>query len=94
MQAMCTALRRRLPESVRFTRPQGGFFVWLELPAGMDAGLLLPEAVARKVEFMPGTQFSSRGGLNNYLRLSFAYYETPELLEGVERLAGVIAEEG
>ncbi len=94
MQAMCAALRRRLPGSVRFTRPQGGFFVWLELPAGMDAGLLLPKAVARNVEFMPGAKFSSRASLKNFLRLSFAYYETPELLEGVERLAAVIAEFG
>jgi len=91
MLAMCAALRRRLPESVRFTDPQGGFFIWLALPEGMDASGLLAKAIERNVEFMPGTKFSSRGGLKNFLRLSFAYYETPELLEGVERLAGVIA---
>jgi DNA-binding transcriptional MocR family regulator len=92
MQAMCAALRRRLPESVRFADPAGGFFVWLALPDGMDAGLLLPNAVARNVEFMPGVKFSSLRGLKNFLRLSFAYYDTPDLLEGVERLAAVIGE--
>ena len=91
MQAMCAALRRRLPASVRFTDPAGGFFVWLALPENMDTGDLLAKAIARNVEFMPGIKFSSREGLKNCLRLSFAYYETPELLEGVERLAGVIA---
>jgi DNA-binding transcriptional MocR family regulator len=92
MLAMCAALRRRLPESVWFTDPQGGFFIWLALPDAMDAGGLLEKAIKQSVEFMPGFNFSSRQGLKNFLRLSFAYYETPELLEGVERLAGAIAE--
>lgn len=92
MQAMCAALRRRLPASVRFAEPAGGFFIWLALAEGMDAGGLLAKAVERNVEFMPGIKFSSRRGLKNFLRLSFAYYDTPDLLEGVERLAAVIAE--
>jgi DNA-binding transcriptional MocR family regulator len=92
MQAMCAALRRRLPESVQFTDPQGGFFIWLTLPEGMDAGDLLARAIERNVEFMPGFKFSSRQGLKNFLRLSFAYYDTPDLLEGVERLTAVIGE--
>jgi DNA-binding transcriptional MocR family regulator len=91
MQAMCAALRRRLPASVRFADPAGGFFIWLALPGGMDAAALLAKAIARNLEFMPGVKFSSRRGLKNFLRLSFAYYETPGLLEGVERLAAVIA---
>jgi len=91
MQAMAAALRRRLPESVRFADPQGGFFIWLELPAEIDAAGLLAKAIERSVEFMPGFKFSSRQGLKNCLRLSFAYYETADLLEGVDRLAAVIA---
>jgi 2-aminoadipate transaminase len=91
MLAMAAALRRRLPPSVRFVEPAGGFFIWLALPEGLDAGALLAKAIERKVEFMPGIQFSSRGELTNFLRLSFAYYETPDLLEGIERLAGAIA---
>ncbi len=91
MQAMCTALRQRLPGSVRFADPAGGFFIWLALAEGMDAAGLLAKAIERNVEFMPGFKFSSRQGLKNFLRLSFAYYDTPDLLEGVERLAAVIA---
>jgi 2-aminoadipate transaminase len=91
MQAMCAALRRRLPGSVQFADPAGGFFIWLALPEGMDAASLLAKAIERNVEFMPGFKFSSRQGLMNFFRLSFAYYDTPDLLEGVERLAGVIA---
>jgi DNA-binding transcriptional MocR family regulator len=90
MQAMCAALRAQLPAAVEFIEPCGGFFFWLALPEGMDAMRLLPAATARNVEFMPGVKFSSRDGLKNYLRLSFAYYDTPDLLEGVERLARVL----
>jgi len=91
MQAMCTALRRRLPESVQFADPAGGFFIWLALAEGMDAAGLLAKAIKRNVEFMPGYKFSSCEGLRNFLRLSFAYYDTPDLLEGVERLTAAIA---
>lgn len=90
MQAMSTALRSRLPASVRFAEPSGGFFIWLVLPENADTRQLLSKAVQRKVEFMPGSRFSSRQGLTNCLRLSFAYYDTPDLLEGIERLATVI----
>ena len=51
---------------------------------------LLAEARRYQVSFQPGAKFSSGPGLSNYLRLSFAYYEIEELLEGVSRLAQVI----
>jgi len=90
MQAMCSALRSRLPGSVQFTDPGGGFFIWLTLPDDTDTRELLSKAKKRNVEFMPGPRFSSRQELKNCLRLSFAYYDTPELMEGVERLSAVI----
>jgi DNA-binding transcriptional MocR family regulator len=90
MQTMGAALRSRLPASARFIDPAGGFFIWLSLPEGADTLDLLAKAKSRNVEFMPGSKFSSRQGLKNCLRLSFAYYDTPELLEGVERLAAVV----
>jgi 2-aminoadipate transaminase len=92
MQAMCAALRSELPASVRFTEPSGGFFIWLFLPEGRDTLELLPKAKERNMEFMPGSKFSSRQGLKNCLRLSFAYYDTPDLLKGIERLVAVIGE--
>lgn len=90
MQTMGAALRSRLPASARFIDPAGGFFIWLSLPEGTDTLDLLAKAKSRNVEFMPGSKFSSRQGLKNCLRLSFAYYDTPELLKGVERLAAVV----
>lgn len=91
MSAMCAALRERLPPGVAFTQPQGGFFIWVELPEGTDTQGLLPGARRENVEFMPGARFSGRQALKNCLRLSFAFYDTPELVQGVERLARVLA---
>ncbi|MBI5580771.1 MAG: PLP-dependent aminotransferase family protein [Deltaproteobacteria bacterium] len=92
MQAMCAALRSQTPESIRFSEPSGGFFIWLSLPEGRDALAILSKAKERNIEFMPGSKFSSRHGLKNFLRLSFAYYDTPDLLKGIERLVAVIGE--
>jgi DNA-binding transcriptional MocR family regulator len=92
MLAMCAALRRQMPESVGFMEPAGGFFIWLSLPEGGDTLEILPKAKERNIEFMPGPKFSSRQGLKNCLRLSFAYYDTPDLLKGIERLAAVIGQ--
>jgi len=92
MQAMCAALRSKLPASIQFKEPSGGFFIWLSLPEGRDTLEILLKARERNVEFMPGSKFSSRQGLRNCLRLSFAYYDTPDLLKGVERLVAVIGE--
>lgn len=90
LQALCRALDAAMPPGVAFETPAGGFFVWLKLPAEMDSRRLLEAARAAGVEFMPGPRFSSRGRLADRLRLSFAYYETPDLLRGVERLAGAM----
>jgi DNA-binding transcriptional MocR family regulator len=91
MQAMCAALREHLPGDIEFLTPEGGFFVWLSLPEAIEARVLLQAAKTRNVEFMPGPRFSSRGGLTHHLRLSFAFYDEPDLLQGIERLAAAIS---
>ncbi len=90
LAAMCAALREQLSGRIAFQQPEGGFFIWVKMPEGTDTGKLLRRARAKQVEFMPGPSFSSRQGLKNYLRLSFAFYDTPDLIQGVERLSGVI----
>ena len=83
------ALHRRLP-SISFIEPGGGFFVWLRFPDEVDTEALLVQARQHNVGFEPGISFSSQKGLRNYARLSFAYYDLPELEEGVDRLAHAI----
>ena len=82
--AMLEALERELPDS-RWSRPQGGYFVWLELPEGADAGALLERATAAGVTFVPGTDF---GGAPKTARVSFSFVSPDEIREGGRRLAG------
>ncbi|MFO7707487.1 MAG: PLP-dependent aminotransferase family protein [Desulfobacterales bacterium] len=90
MAAMCAALHEHLAGRIDFQQPKGGFFIWVKTPEGTDTRGLLRRAKARQVEFMPGNAFSSRQGLTNFLRLSFAFYDKPDLVKGVERFADAL----
>ena len=68
------------PEGVRFTRPQGGLFIWAELPEKIDAVSMLAAAVEKKVAYVPGTYFCVDGGHLNTIRLNFSN-STPEQIE-------------
>ena len=80
-----TALRQHLPK-LDFQASQGGYFLWLRLPNHVNANELRKKAPAFKVDFRPGTLFSSRSGLENYMRLCFIHYEEDAIKEGVLRL--------
>ena len=88
--ALSNALRELLPDSVRFVEPEGGFFIWLEFADRIDTVKMLAAARQHKVGFLPGIKFSGQNGLNNYARLSFAYFDVPELEEGARRLAKAV----
>jgi len=83
---LLTALRRRMPEGVTWTEPQGGFSLLLTLPEGLDARALLPRAVARGVVFTPGEAFFVDAGGERALRLSFSSVPHAQIDEGVRRL--------
>ena len=70
----------------RTSRPEGGYFLWLELE-GVDAGELLRRAEENGVTFVPGTDF---GGEPNTLRLAFSFVSPDEIAEGVSRLAAAL----
>jgi 2-aminoadipate transaminase len=86
LAVMDASLRRHLPQ-LTYAVPQGGYFFWVHLPDSMDALQLQDKAGAFKVGFRPGARFSSQGGLRDYLRLCFAFYESEEIEEGIKRLA-------
>jgi 2-aminoadipate transaminase len=86
--AMLEALERELPTS-RWSRPSGGYFIWLELPAGTDAGALLERADGAGVTFVKGTDF---GGPPQSARLAFSFVSPDEIHEGVRRLAALVGE--
>jgi 2-aminoadipate transaminase len=84
-QALAAALARELPEA-RFSPPQGGYFLWVELPPGTDVAALFEAAKERSVSFVKGTDFVLEGG-ENTLRLAYSGVTPPEIDEGVSRLA-------
>jgi 2-aminoadipate transaminase len=88
--AMLDALETEMPASVRWTRPAGGLFVWLTLPEGMDAEVLLEAAVAEGVAYVAGGPFHVDGGGANTMRLTFAKEDAVTIAEGVRRLGRVV----
>lgn len=89
--AMLAALARHMPAGVRWTRPEGGMFVWLTLPEGMDGADLLARSLAsEKVAFVPGRAFFADGSNGNTLRLSFSCASESMIDEGISRLGRLI----
>ena len=78
------------PEGVRFTRPQGGLFIWAELPEKIDTVQLLSSAVERKVAYVPGTYFCADGGHMNTLRLNFSNSTPDQIDTGMNALREII----
>jgi DNA-binding transcriptional MocR family regulator len=87
-QRLADALRRELPEA-RFVEPEGGYFMWVELPEGTDVAALEVAASERGVVFVKGTDFLLEGG-ENALRLAYSGVTPGEIDEGVARLADAV----
>jgi 2-aminoadipate transaminase len=91
-QTLCAALAEHLPDA-RFVAPEGGYFLWVDLPQGTDVNALFDAAAARGVQFVKGTDFVLEGSESS-LRLAYSGV-TPEQIEvGVRRLAEAYAEIG
>ncbi|GAA1784931.1 PLP-dependent aminotransferase family protein [Streptomonospora arabica] len=88
--AMLGALDTLMPAGTEWTRPDGGFFVWLTLPEGLDAKAMMPRAVNERVAYVPGTGFYASDEGRRSMRLSFCYPTCEQIREGVRRLVGVI----
>lgn len=88
---MLTALERHMPDSISWTKPEGGLFVWLTLPKDIDAAVLLERAIAEaKVAFVPGGAFFHDGSGSNTARLSYSLPSPVDIEDGVQRLANLI----
>lgn len=90
-QAMQESIRRFFPAEVTYTRPEGGMFLWAELPQGLVAIDLFELAVADKVVFVPGDPFYVRGQRHNTMRLNFSCSDTETIALGIERLGQAIS---
>jgi 2-aminoadipate transaminase len=89
-QAMLSAMDRYFPGDVRWTRPEGGLFLWVELPERISAETLFEKAVAERVAFVPGTSFFACQAKLNFLRLNFSNAQPEMIEEGIKRIATVL----
>jgi DNA-binding transcriptional MocR family regulator len=87
---MSEAVLRYFPAGTRLSQPQGGFVLWVELPAGLDSTILFEQAVRAGIAFVPGDLFSASGRYRNCLRLNCGNPWSLRLEEAVKRL-GVLA---
>ncbi len=91
--AMLDALAVAMPAGATWTRPAGGFFVWVTLPDGVDARAMLPRAIAARVAYVPGIGFHPDGQGANTMRLSYCFPSPDRVTEGVNRLGRVLRRE-
>lgn len=90
-RVMLTALERTMPKGVTWSRPEGGMFVWIDLPEGVDGAALLARAIEEeRVAFVPGAPFFAEVQTPNAIRLSYSLPTDAQIEEGVARLARLI----
>lgn len=91
-RVMLAALERTMPEGVTWSHPEGGMFVWINLPEGIDGAALLARAIAEeRVAFVPGAPFFAEVKTANAIRLSYSLPTDAQIEEGVGRLARLIS---
>jgi len=91
--ATLSALSGMMPSECHWTRPAGGFYVWLRLPDGINAKAMLPRAISSRVAYVPGTGFYADGSGTQYARLCYSLPDPDRINEGIRRLAAVIETE-
>ena len=91
--AMLESLDDFFPKTATWTRPGGGFYVWVNLPPEIDTKLMMPKAIVAKVAYVPGTAFYADGFGSWAMRLSYCHPTPERIREGVKALSGVLKEE-
>jgi len=91
-QALLDGLDEHMPGGLTWTRPGGGFFVWVTLPEGLDSQAMLAQAVTHRVAYVPGTGFYADGLGTRNMRLSFCFPTPEDIFEGTRRLGDVVVD--
>lgn len=90
--AMVSALTKFAPQGLTWTVPEGGYYLWCELPPGMKAATLLTKAAEKKVTFVPGNAFYVNSGGKDRIRLCFSRHPETTIQEGICRLCAAMTE--
>ena len=94
LDAMYAAAQKYFPKGTRLVKPEGGMFLWAELPEGLNATALFEKAVERKVAYVPGTHFYAHGGHDNTLRLNFTMADEAGIEKGMQLLGELFTDGG
>lgn len=90
---MLSCMDKYFPENVSYTRPDGGIFIWVTLPEGVDTGKLMLEAVERKVAFVPGNAFmTDLDKPSNCFRLNYSTMSDEKIEKGIKILGDLLKE--
>jgi len=90
---MIESMKRYFPSRITWTQPDGGLFLWVTLPKGIDTKELLNKVIEKKVAFVPGHVFTTDTNIQNTMRLNFSCEPDKNIEEGIKRLGEVIAAE-
>ena len=91
--AALEALEQHFPKNATWTKPEGGFYIWVTLPPEIDTNALVPKAIVAKVAYVPGTAFYADGFGSWSMRLSYCHPTPERIKEGIKALGGVIKNE-
>lgn len=87
---MVDAMKKYFPEEVTFTNPEGGLFLWVTLPEGLNARDIAVKAIEQKVAFVPGGAFYPESPEENHFRLNYSCMPEDKIEEGIKRLGDVL----
>lgn len=89
-QTMLNSMDKYFPKNVKYTRPDGGMFLWVTLPEGVSALELFPKALEKKVAFVPGDPFYINKKNVNTMRLNYTNADSETIEEGIKRLGELL----
>jgi len=92
LEVMLEALKEHMPKGVKWSKPKGGLFLWIELPKKMSANDLFPRAIENKVAYVVGSAFHCNGKGQNTMRINFSFPSEQQIVEGIQRLAKMLKE--
>jgi 2-aminoadipate transaminase len=92
LKVMLQTLKKYMPKGVKWSKPRGGLFLWIELPPKMNTNDLFPKAIENKVAYVVGSAFHCNGKGQNTMRINFSYPSEQQIVEGIQRLANMIKE--
>lgn len=88
-ELMVEMIQKYFPAEIKYTNPEGGMFLWLELPEGLDSDAILDDALAAGIAYIPGESFFSFDGVKNTIRMNFTMVKDDQIRDGIRILGDV-----